>query len=223
MKLIVSEAFYSLQGEGASSGYPALFIRFSKCNLNCVWCDSQEVMSKEKEIDLDELIEERYFDRVVFTGGEPMLYQQTVQAAMIYIKLAFPERRFYFEIETNGTVMPNGWFFGKGIQFNISPKLANSKIAENRRSVEANIMEMLQEKWAFVKFVVNGESDMKEIERDFEEVLEKHRGKVFLMPAGMSRKALEITAKRVAEICIEKHLKFSNRQHIILWDTKKGI
>lgn len=34
-KLLVSEHFYSIQGEGKTSGVPAYFIRLSQCNLNC--------------------------------------------------------------------------------------------------------------------------------------------------------------------------------------------
>lgn len=34
-KLLVSEHFYSVQGEGVTSGYPAYFIRLSQCNLFC--------------------------------------------------------------------------------------------------------------------------------------------------------------------------------------------
>jgi len=34
------EIFYTLQGEGASTGIPAIFIRLSQCNLQCTWCDT---------------------------------------------------------------------------------------------------------------------------------------------------------------------------------------
>ena len=34
-QLRISESFYSIQGEGATSGYPAYFIRLQGCNLMC--------------------------------------------------------------------------------------------------------------------------------------------------------------------------------------------
>ena len=34
------EIFHTLQGEGASLGFPAVFLRLSLCNLHCHWCDT---------------------------------------------------------------------------------------------------------------------------------------------------------------------------------------
>ena len=39
--MIINEIFYSLQGEGYYSGTPAVFVRFSGCNLQCPFCDTQ--------------------------------------------------------------------------------------------------------------------------------------------------------------------------------------
>ena len=37
----INEIFYSLQGEGFHTGTPAVFVRFSGCNLKCGFCDTR--------------------------------------------------------------------------------------------------------------------------------------------------------------------------------------
>ena len=39
--MLVNEIFYSLQGEGLNMGRASIFIRLSKCNLSCSFCDTE--------------------------------------------------------------------------------------------------------------------------------------------------------------------------------------
>lgn len=94
----INEIFYSLQGEGFHTGTPAVFIRFSGCNLKCSFCDTKHedgVMMED-----DEIVEEvlKYPAKmVILTGGEPGLW----------IDEAFIDRLHragkWVSIETNGT------------------------------------------------------------------------------------------------------------------------
>ena len=43
----INEIFYSLQGEGNFTGTPAVFIRFSGCNMRCSFCDTKHESFKE--------------------------------------------------------------------------------------------------------------------------------------------------------------------------------
>lgn len=79
MKYKINEIFYSLQGEGHHAGVPAIFIRFSGCNLRCPWCDThhQEGEMLEQEELLARVMEATQGQRVplvVLTGGEPSLF-----------------------------------------------------------------------------------------------------------------------------------------------------
>ena len=94
----INEIFYSLQGEGANTGKPAVFIRFSGCNLSCNFCDTD--FSSYTEYTLEDIVSAVSAfpsDFVVLTGGEPAL--------QVDIKLidALHAVNKYLAIETNGT------------------------------------------------------------------------------------------------------------------------
>ncbi len=124
MSYAVKEIFYTLQGEGANTGRPAIFCRFAGCNLwtgreedradaTCRFCDTDFVgidgpgggrfVSPAALADAvaDAWPEDADGQRfVVCTGGEPLLQ---LDAALV---VAFHERGFEVAVETNGTVEP---------------------------------------------------------------------------------------------------------------------
>jgi 7-carboxy-7-deazaguanine synthase (Cx14CxxC type) len=123
----VKEIFYTLQGEGAHAGRPAVFCRFSGCNLwtgreedrasaACRFCDTDFVGTDGerggKFADSEALARtinslwprdypiQKY---VVFTGGEPLLQ---LDEALIH---GMHSHGFAIAIETNGTLpVPSG-------------------------------------------------------------------------------------------------------------------
>lgn len=97
---IIKEIFYSLQGEGFYTGRPAVFVRFSGCNLKCPFCDTD--FKGGKVYSLHELVEEiekvaRDCRFIVFTGGEPTLQLDAKLTGELH-KLGFE-----LAMETNGT------------------------------------------------------------------------------------------------------------------------
>ena len=98
MKLIINEIFYSLQGEGARTGRPSIFIRLSKCNLRCSFCDTE--YDSGEEMSLEEIhkdIEKFGCKWIVWTGGEPTLQLTDEMVAF------FKSKGYMQAIETNGT------------------------------------------------------------------------------------------------------------------------
>ena len=94
----INEIFYSLQGEGYHTGTPAVFIRFSGCNLKCDFCDTRheegEMMTDE---DIVNEIGKYPAVMVILTGGEPSLWIDDA-----FIDLLHRAGK-YVCIETNGT------------------------------------------------------------------------------------------------------------------------
>ena len=123
MKYSVKEIYYTLQGEGYHTGRPAVFIRFSGCNLwtghekdrsgaICDWCDTDFVgtdginggkFSVEEIINIinslwkGNILSEPY---VVCTGGEPLLQMDDSLIKAIH------KAGFEIGLETNGTMIP---------------------------------------------------------------------------------------------------------------------
>lgn len=56
MQIEVSDLFTSIQGEGRHSGRPSVFVRFRRCNLACVWCDTKYTWDKTNP-DFDDYME----------------------------------------------------------------------------------------------------------------------------------------------------------------------
>ncbi len=100
----VNELFYSLQGEGYHVGMPAVFVRFSGCNLACPFCDTAHQSGREMtEIEIVEAVKAYPAEWVILTGGEPSL-QLT---ALLVDRLHAAGRKV--AIETNGThALPPG-------------------------------------------------------------------------------------------------------------------
>lgn len=119
-KYAVHEIFYSLQGEGAQAGRPAVFCRFAGCNLwsgreadraeaICQFCDTEFVGTDGPDGGLFEEPDTlatavalawagTEIDRfVVCTGGEPLLQLD------VPLVTAFKARGFTVAVETNGT------------------------------------------------------------------------------------------------------------------------
>ena len=102
----VNEIFHSLQGEGFWTGTPMVFVRFSRCNLRCPFCDTEH--DEGVEMSVEEIISEilrvgNGCGRVCVTGGEPSLQLDKTLVE------AFHEAGFKVHVETNGThLLPEG-------------------------------------------------------------------------------------------------------------------
>ncbi|MBO4489704.1 MAG: radical SAM protein [Bacteroidales bacterium] len=96
----INEIFYSLQGEGFHSGTPAVFVRFSGCNLQCHFCDTDH--QDGTMMTLEEILAEvqRYSQApmIVLTGGEPSLFIDEP-----FVEALQRETGKRVAIETNGT------------------------------------------------------------------------------------------------------------------------
>ena len=118
----INELFQTIQGEGAFTGQPSIFIRLQGCPVGCAWCDTKhtweinqsdqiiasEMLHKTAEsslwselsvVDIIALVAKQGYQakHIVVTGGEPCMQDLTPLCS------AFEQLGYSTQIETSGT------------------------------------------------------------------------------------------------------------------------
>ncbi|WDT88108.1 MULTISPECIES: 7-carboxy-7-deazaguanine synthase QueE [unclassified Alteromonas] len=120
--LNINEMFETIQGEGAYTGIPSIFVRLQGCPVGCPWCDTkhtweikadlsvspEDVIAKSSESEtyfvsneasLMTLFEQQGYvaKHVVITGGEPCMYDLRPLTNILH------QNGYTTQIETSGT------------------------------------------------------------------------------------------------------------------------
>ena len=236
-KLRVAEMFYSLQGEGHSSGCPAVFLRLQHCNLLCgsnnaSWqCDTLDVWRKGQALTFSAIIADwqtrgwlqhlQHGARLIVTGGEPLLQQQALTAFLRYLFAHYTHP--LVEIETNATLMPTTALDACVAQYNCSPKGANSGNPPAQRHNPAAMQAFVNNAKAVFKFVVSTKADVEQIAREYLVPYDIPRTRVWLMPAAATYAALKANEQRVFSLCQTYRCNYSTRLQIQVWDQATGV
>jgi 7-carboxy-7-deazaguanine synthase len=231
------EIFASLQGEGPSQGKPCAFVRLSRCNLACAWCDtaytwrfegderphrSGETYDRKtnqvtlSEQDVAARIAALGQPRLVVTGGEPLL-----QAAALARMLALLPSEIAVEVETNGTVAPPPALDALVQQYNVSPKLAHSGNPAELALLPERLAQWAANPRAAFKFVIAEPADVAEALA----LAQRHailRERIWLMAEGTDAATLHARERWLAQLCLAHGLTLSKRVHIELYGDVRG-
>lgn len=225
--LVIAEVFGpTFQGEGASLGQRAGFVRLGRCNLDCSWCDTPytwdwsrfdpaEELSREATAGVLARLEPMRPDLVVITGGEPLL-QQTGLVGLLEGCLA---RGWSVEVETNGTIAPLPALVPLVQRWNVSPKLANSGVSLRQRIRPDALAGLLATGAAVFKFVVTQVGELDEVA----DIVNAHQLRpVWIMPEGRDTPTIVDGARRLADGVLERGWNLSPRLHVLLWGDERG-
>lgn len=148
IKYPINEYFLSVQGEGEQYGKLSLFLRFGKCNLRCSYCDTDYAFTEYKYFSFKHIenILKKYkskTDRLIITGGEPLLYdlkEIVKNAKKLHYKIS---------VETNGTLYQQ-WL--ENVDYvTVSPKKGSR---QNKQTLKlANELKFVVQKRSDFKFV----------------------------------------------------------------------
>ncbi len=234
------EIFASLQGEGPSAGMPVAFVRLSRCNLACTWCDTAYTWRfegdagpfgrphrdgvafdrKANQVTLSPAetaarIAAMGQNRLVITGGEPLLQAGALAEMLAHL----PD--ISVEIETNGTVAPPARLDILVDQYNVSPKLAHSGNPADLALIPERLDAWAAEPRAFLKFVIAAPGDVAEVL----ELQRRYRfqpSQVFLMAEGTDSATQRDRQAWLAPLCLEHGFRMSDRLHIHLYGDTRG-
>jgi 7-carboxy-7-deazaguanine synthase len=224
--VLISETFTSLQGEGMLAGVPSFFVRTSGCNLRCAWCDTPYASWRPegRRTTVAEVVAQAAASgcrHVVVTGGEPLL-QREIGA----LTAALAEAGHHVTVETAGTLTPELTCH----LLSVSPKTDNSdpsgawrdwhrRTRMDRRPLAVLLARHPEHQ---VKLVVRDRGDLLEI-LALVELLAIDRGRVLLMPEGVTREEIAARGAAVAGMCLETGFRYGPRLHVDLFGGGRGV
>ena len=249
-KLPIVELYYCVQSEGSRAGFPTVAVRTTGCTHRCWfgeggWCDSwyTSIHPEKGGFTFNDIIK-MYDDRpditeMMLTGGSPTMHPDLVNELTHFAN----ERGILITIETEGshfleTDFPIGLI-------SLSPKFSNSvpklgvltpkgAVTDQKMIDQHNKLRLNKE--AMRKTIdyhtnyhfkpVCNPTEMPEIWNEIE-VFRVEMGipknKTWIMPPGDNRQELIRVYPMVFDFCAENGYNFTGREHIIAFDTKRGV
>lgn len=221
----------TIQGENFV-GWPAAFLRVQHCTNHCTWCDSQAVWKFGNPYTFDELFELmesvdliRKFkegQHLVLTGGSPVLQQKKL---VTLIDMFINRYKFkpFIEIENECTRMPSDELISFIDVWNNSPKLSSSGNPFHIRYKPEIIRVLSGLRNSWFKFVITSNTDWDEIKTDFIEPGLIHKSQVVLMPLGGDRNELTLHRESVVDLAIRENVRYTTREHVVIWNKMTGV
>ena len=230
------ELFASVQGEGPSAGAPVAFVRLSRCNLACVWCDTAYTWHFESDerphrsgrtydrranqvtlevAEVAERIRALGQKRLVVTGGEPILQAGPLAELLEHLD------DMSVEIETNGTTRAPARLDIRVDQYNVSPKLAHSGNPAELALLPERLGAYAADPRAWFKFVIATPGDVAEV-LAIQRTHAIPASRIFLMPEGTDGATLRQREAWLVPLCLQHGFRLSDRLHIHLFGDTRG-
>lgn len=225
----ISEIFDSIDGEGIRAGELCTFIRTFGCNLRCSYCDSMYAVDIKhtdqppKEMSINEILAHvnRNYKRVTLTGGEPLLFSDSVKLVNRLCDL-----RYEVNIETNGScdivAFRNLIEYNEYLFFTIDFKLPSSGEMYSMRISNYDSLRRND----VLKFVIGSKEDS-EIAANFAHNIIKKHGKnapYIYVGTVYGQYPLSAVIEDFIKDPVLKDVHFQIQMHKIIWDPNaRGV
>jgi len=218
----IVERFVTISGEAPIAGEPIYLIRFTGCNLDCSYCDTdykdelnETVSCEELKNDIIEKINEYPELKILFTGGEPLLEERQDELLKIIDELKY----INFYIETNGSIFITD-FNLPNCHYIVDWKSPSSGQNEEKDFCIENLKSLRIEEDC-IKFVIDS-LDCEWL-KDVIKIIERVNP---FLPLYVSPQWGKINLEDLADFILRNKLplKLSLQLHKIIWETsKRGV
>lgn len=210
-RLKISEIFYSLQGEAASSGKPTVFVRLTGCPLRCRYCDTEYAFYGGNWMSFDAIVaavKQHGVSRVCVTGGEPLAQKNCIGLLRLLCDAGFE-----VSLETGGA--HDIADIDRRVARVVDIKTPGS--GEQYRNLESNIAHLRE--GDCVKFVICDRGDYEWAKRKLVAEHLDRRCEVLFSPSFGQQ-----DARTLAEWILEDRLpvRMQLQLHKQLWGEEKG-
>ena len=246
--LPVLELYRCVQSEGSRFGRPTIAVRTTGCTHRCYfgeggWCDSwyTSIHPEKGTFTFNDIIkiydDNPHICEMMLTGGSPTMHKALVNELTHFAK----ERGILITMETEGshfleTDHPIGLI-------SLSPKFSNSVPVVGAKTPQGVIVdekmikthnrlrlnkEAIRETLHYhedyhYKPVWDGTAENLEEIESFRVDLNIPKNKTYIMPAGDNRETLIPMYKKVFRMCEAEGYNMTGRDHIIAFDTERGV
>ena len=246
--LPIVEVYRCIQSEGSRIGRPTIAVRTTGCTHRCYfgeggWCDSwyTSIHPEKGTFTFNDIVkiydENPHVKEMMLTGGSPTMHPALVNELTHFAY----ERNIVITIETEGSAFVET-DYPIGV-VSISPKFSNSvpvvgaitpagKTVDERfikthnrfRLNTDSIKRMLKyhDDYHFKPVWDGTDKNLKEIE-DYRVELDIPKDKTYIMPAGDTRETLIKMYPLVFNMCAEHGYNMTGRDHIIAFNTERGV
>ena len=246
--LPIVEVYRCIQSEGSRIGRPTIAVRTTGCTHRCYfgeggWCDSwyTSIHPEKGQFTFNDIVkiydENPHVKEMMLTGGSPTMHPALVNELTHFAN----ERKIIITIETEGSAFVET-DYPIGV-ISLSPKFSNSvpvvgavtpagktvderfvKVHNRHRLNTDSIKRMIAFHTDYhYKPVWDGtEENLKEIE-DYRIELNIPKDKTYIMPAGDTRDQLIKMYPLVFNMCAEHGYNMTGRDHIIAFNTERGV
>ena len=247
--LPIVEIYTAVQSEGSRAGYPTVVIRTTGCTHRCYfgeggWCDSwyTSIHPEKGKYSFNDIIkayeDNPHISEMMLTGGSPTMHKKLVNELTHLAN----ERNIFITMENEGShFLPPDYPLNL---LSISPKFSNSvpvlgvktpegKITDERMIKQHNKFRLnypaIKESIAYhsdyhIKPVWDGrdEGALDEI-MDCIEQLDAPQDKVWFMPAGDTREALQKSYPILFDWVRDNGYRMTWRPHIIAFEDQREV